>query len=64
MSNGSQDLLGLAGHDDTVVLCLEPLDDVLLGQVVREPNMSSLAEAVLDILGGTQGILPNRMNKI
>ena len=46
MSNGSLDLLGLAGHDDTVVLCLEPLDGVLLGQVVREPKMSNLAAAV------------------
>ena len=35
-------LLGLAGEDHTVVLGLEPLHGVLLGQTVRESNLADL----------------------
>ena len=35
-------LLGLAGEDDTVVLGLEPLHGVLLGQTVGEANLADL----------------------
>ena len=50
--NKSQSL-GLAAEDDSVVLGLEPLHCVLLGQAVRESNMSNLAAPVLDVHAGT-----------
>ena len=46
-------LLGLAAEDDTVILGLEPLHGVLLGQAVREHNVSNLAAPVMDIHAGT-----------
>ena len=48
-SQREYNLLGLAAEDDTVILGLEPLHGVLLGQAVREPNVSNLAAPVLDI---------------
>ena len=42
-------LLGLAGEDHTIVLGLEPLHGVLLGETVGEPNVSNLLTSVLDI---------------
>ena len=43
----------LAVEDDPVVLGLEPLHGVLLGQPVREPNSAGLAASVTDVHAGS-----------
>ena len=42
----------LAVEDDSVVLGLEPLHGVLLGQPVGEPNSPGLAAPVADVHAG------------
>merc|ERR1719249_477411 len=46
------ELLGLAREDDTVVLGLEPLHGVLLGQAVWEANLANLGSPVSHIHAG------------
>ena len=43
----------LAVEDDSIVLGLEPLHGVLLGESVLESNTSSLATSVADIHAGS-----------
>jgi len=45
-------LLGLAGQNNSVVLGLEPLHGVLLGKTMRVPNFSNLAASGLNIHAG------------
>merc|ERR1719220_2663290 len=45
-------LLGLAGEDHTVVLGLEPLHGVLLGEAVGEANLADLCSPVSDVQAG------------
>ena len=45
-------LLRLAGEDDTVVLGLEPLHGVLLGEAVGETDVSGLAPPVPHVHAG------------
>merc|ERR1719220_458056 len=45
-------LLGLAGEDHTVVLGLEPLHGVLLGEAVGEANLADLGSPVSDVHPG------------
>merc|ERR1719462_842087 len=42
-------LLGLAGEDDAVVLGLEPLHSILLGQTVGETNLANLGSPVSNV---------------
>merc|ERR1740116_596627 len=42
-------LLGLAGEDDTVVLGLEPLHGILLGQTVGKSNLANLSSPVSNV---------------
>merc|ERR1712240_809278 len=47
-------LLGsLAGQDDSIVLSLEPLHGVLLGQTVGESNLADLLPPVSDVAAGS-----------
>merc|ERR550517_1238453 len=53
VEDDSRDLMLLAVEDDSVVLGLEPLHGVLLGQPVGEPNSAGLAAPVTDVHAGS-----------